>query len=85
MPLPLLLQREPPLRQKKIAKMKKKQPGLNPDLEKAVTDLLAASKNVEDIEVRLKIIDRAINLEKIRLKINDDQYGSGFMIEDDAE
>lgn len=65
--------------------MKKKQPGLNPDLEKAVTDLLAASKNVEDIEVRLKIIDRAINLEKIRLKINDDQYGSGFMIEDDAE
>ena len=65
--------------------MKKKNPGLNPDLEKAVTDLLAASKNVEDIEVRLKIIDRAINLEKIRLKINDDQYGSGFMIEDDAE
>lgn len=64
--------------------MKKKQPGLNPDLEAAVSKLLKASEG-EDIELRLKIIDRAINLEKIRLKINDDQYGSGFMIEDDAE
>lgn len=64
--------------------MKKKQPGLNPDLEQAVSELLQASKN-EDIDLRLKIIDRAINLEKIRLKINDDQYGSGFMIDDDAE
>jgi hypothetical protein len=64
--------------------MKKKNPGLNPDLEAAVSKLLKASEN-EDIELRLKIIDRAINLEKIRLKINDDQYGSGFMIEDDAE
>ena len=64
--------------------MKKKQAGLNPDLEAAVSKLLKASEG-EDIELRLKIIDRAINLEKIRLKINDDQYGSGFMIEDDAE
>lgn len=64
--------------------MKKKNPGLNPDLEAAVSKLLKASEN-EDIELRLKIIDRAINLEKIRLKISDDQYGSGFMIEDDAE
>lgn len=64
--------------------MKKKQPGLNPDLEAAVSKLLKASEG-EDIELRLKIIDRAINLEKIRLKINDDQYGSGFMVEDDAE
>lgn len=64
--------------------MRKKQPGLNPDLEHAVSELLKASKN-EDIEVRLKIIDRAINLEKIRLKISDDQYGSGFMMGDDAE
>ena len=64
--------------------MKKKNPGLNPDLEAAVSKLLKASEG-EDIELRLKIIDRAINLEKIRLKINDDQYGSGFMVEDDAE
>ena len=64
--------------------MKKKNPGLNPDLEAAVSKLLKACEG-EDIEVRLKIIDRAINLEKIRLKINDDQYGSGFMVEDDAE
>lgn len=64
---------------------RKKDKGLNPDLEKAVSELLKASENLEDIEVRLKIIDRAINLEKIRLKISDDQYGSGFVIDDDAE
>jgi hypothetical protein len=62
-----------------------KDKGLNPDLLKAVSELLKASENLEDIEVRLKVIDRAINLEKIRLKINDDQYGSGFVIDDDAE
>lgn len=64
--------------------MAKKQPGLNPDLEKAVSELLKASQS-EDIDIRLKIIDRAINLEKIRMKITDDQYGSGFIIDDDAE
>lgn len=64
---------------------RKKDKGLNPDLEKAVSELLKASENLEDIEVRLKVIDRAINLEKIRLKISDDQYGSGFVIDDDAE
>lgn len=64
---------------------RKKEKGLNPDLEKAVSELLKASEGLEDIEVRLKIIDRAINLEKIRLKISDDQYGSGFVIDDDAE
>ena len=62
-----------------------KDKGLNPDLQKAVSELLKASENLEDIEVRLKVIDRAINLEKIRLKISDDQYGSGFAIDDDAE
>lgn len=62
-----------------------KDKGLNPDLQKAVSELLKASENLEDIEVRLKVIDRAINLEKIRLKISDDQYGSGFVIDDDAE
>ena len=62
-----------------------KDKGLNPDLQKAVSELLKASENLDDIEVRLKVIDRAINLEKIRLKISDDQYGSGFVIDDDAE
>jgi hypothetical protein len=64
---------------------KKKDKGLNPDLERAVSELLKASENLEEVELRLKIIDRAINLEKIRLKISDDQYGSGFVIDDDTE
>lgn len=64
---------------------RKKDKGLNPDLERAVSELLKASENLEEVELRLKIIDRAINLEKIRLKISDDQYGSGFVIDDDTE
>ena len=41
--------------------MAKKEGGLNPDLEKAVSDLLKDLKNL-DIEDQLKIIDRAIKL-----------------------
>lgn len=64
-----------------------KKTGLNPDLEKAVNDLLKtviADANV-DLEVKLKIIDRAINLEKIKQKISDDAYGSGFFDHGDQD
>jgi hypothetical protein len=63
----------------------KKQNGINPDLEKAVSEMLKSSFNdaAMDVELKLKIIDRAINLEKIKQKIQDDAWGSGFMSEDD--
>lgn len=66
--------------------MSKKQ-GLNPDLEKAINDLLKTAINDAnvDLEVKLKIIDRAINLEKIKQKINDDTYGSGFFDHGDPD
>jgi hypothetical protein len=49
--------------------------------------MLKQSINDPDIELelKLKILDRAINLEKIKLKINDDNWGSGFLDEDDAK
>lgn len=58
-----------------------KKAGLNPDLEKAVNDLLkSAISNADvDMDTKLKIIDRAINLEKIKQKISEDEWGSGFM------
>jgi hypothetical protein len=66
--------------------MSKKSSGINPDLEKAVSDLLKAvmlDASV-DLEVKLKVIDRAMNLEKIKQKMSDDAYGSGFLTEDDV-
>jgi hypothetical protein len=64
----------------------KKQSGINPDLEKAVSDLLKAvmSDASVDLEIKLKVIDRAMNLEKIKQKMSDDAYGSGFLTEDDV-
>ncbi|CAB4172708.1 hypothetical protein UFOVP937_55 [uncultured Caudovirales phage] len=66
--------------------MSKKTSGINPDLEKAVSDLLKAvmlDASV-DLEVKLKVIDRAMNLEKIKQKMSDDAYGSGFLTEDEG-
>ena len=65
--------------------MSKKSSGINPDLEKAVSDLLKAvmlDASV-DLEVKLKVIDRAMNLEKIKQKVTDAEYGSGFLTSDD--
>jgi hypothetical protein len=63
----------------------KKQTGINPDLEKAVSDLLKLSMtNAElTLEEKLKVIDRAMNLEKIKQKMSDDQYGSGFLTDEE--
>jgi hypothetical protein len=61
--------------------------GLNPDLERAVNDLLkSAIADAEvDMDTKLKIIDRAINLEKIKQKISEDEWGSSFMQEPEHE
>ncbi len=66
--------------------MSKKSSGINPDLEKAVSDLLKAVMldAAVDLEVKLKVIDRAMNLEKIKQKMSDDAYGSGFLTEDEG-
>ena len=62
-----------------------KKNGINPDLEKAISDLLKDSMaSVEiDLEQKLKIIDRAINLEKLKQKVSEDEWGSGFATPDD--
>jgi hypothetical protein len=58
----------------------KKSKGLNADLEEAVAQLLKevmADPNAS-LTDKTKVIDRAINLEKIKQKISDDEWGSGF-------
>ena len=67
--------------------MKRKQSGINPDLEAAISKLLA--EVMADPEASLtdksKIIDRALKLEAIRRKASDAEWGSGFMNDDDDE
>lgn len=65
--------------------MSKKQSGINPDLEKAVSDLLKLSMtNAElTLEEKLKVIDRAMNLEKIKQKVSDSDFGSGFLTDEE--
>lgn len=64
----------------------KKKGGINPDLEDAISKLLKTvlEDKSMDLEQRLKVIDRAINLEKLKQKISDDEWGSGFSEGDDA-
>ena len=64
---------------------KKKTVGINPALEKAIADLLTTT--MADLEAtltdKMKIIDRSIKLEALKLKMNDDAWGSGFFGDDD--
>jgi hypothetical protein len=66
--------------------MSKKQNGINPDLEKAISDLLKQSMTAADVDLeqKLKVIDRAINLEKLKQKVSEDEWGSGFSASDDV-
>ena len=65
--------------------MSKKQKGVNPDLEDAVSELLKAvmADDMASLTDKCKVIDRAINIEKLKQKISDDEWGSGFITTDD--
>ena len=67
--------------------MNKKSRGVNPDLDKAISDLLKATMADPSASLtdKTKVIDRALNLEKIKQKVNDDEWGSGFASDDDDE
>lgn len=59
---------------------RRKSGGLNPDVEDFVAELLAFVKNDEAIplEDKLKVLDRAIKVEALKLKAADADFGSGF-------
>jgi len=66
---------------------KKKDKGINPDLEKAISDLLKSTMLDETASLtdKTKILDRALKLEQLKLKMSDDEWGSGFGLDDDEE
>ena len=67
--------------------MSKKSKGVNPDLEAAVSKLLQQIMNddMASLTDKCKVIDRAVNIEKLKQKISDDEWGSGFIAVDDDE
>lgn len=61
--------------------MAKRDKGINPDLERFVNALMAevmqdTSASVTD---KVKVLDRALKLEAIKQKVQDDEWGSGLM------
>jgi len=65
----------------------KKQKGINPDLEQAISDMLKAVMvdPTASITDKTKVIDRALKLEAIKLKMSDDEWGAGFASVDEED
>ena len=58
----------------------KKQKGINAELETAINKMLrdVMADSTASITDKTKVIDRALKLEAIKLKMSDDEWGSGF-------
>jgi hypothetical protein len=65
--------------------MNKKSKGVNPELEDAIAKLLkeVMSDPLATLTDKCKVLDRAINVEKLKQKISDDEWGSGFIATED--
>ena len=67
--------------------MSKKSKGVNPDLEEAVSTLLKEVMADENASLtdKCKVIDRAVNIEKLKQKLSDEEWGAGFAIPNDED
>jgi len=67
--------------------MAKKQKGINPDLEDAISTMLKSvmTDPMASITDKTKVIDRALKLEAIKLKMSDDEWGAGFANVDEED
>lgn len=67
--------------------MAKKAKGINPDLESAVNSMLLEVRNNPDLSLtdKMKILDRALKLEAIKLKADSDDWGAGLFDNDGEE
>jgi hypothetical protein len=67
--------------------MSKKKIGINPELEKHINQLLTAVMVDETASIteKMKVVDRALKLEQLKAKISDDEWGSGFLTEEDDD
>jgi hypothetical protein len=58
--------------------------GINPDLEAAISKMLKEVLNSQEASLidKMRVIDRALNLEKIKQKISDPEWGAGFLTDE---
>jgi hypothetical protein len=62
-----------------------KKRGISTDLEKAIADMLKVTiaDPEASLDAKMKVIDRALKLEALRLKDEGSDWGTGFMNDDD--
>jgi hypothetical protein len=67
--------------------MSKKSKGINPELERAIEKLLkdVMADPTASLTDKCKVLDRSINVEKLKQKISDDEWGSGFIATDEED
>jgi hypothetical protein len=67
--------------------MSKKAKGINPELEDAINTLMTQVMNdpMATITDKMKVVDRALKLEALKLKDSDSEWGSGFGLDDDDD
>ena len=66
---------------------KSKDKGINPELDKFIADLMTQVMNDPEASVTdtVKVLDRALKLEALKLKDADEGWGAGFMDGNDDE
>lgn len=67
--------------------MRKKTKGINPQLEKAIDQLLAEvmADETASLTDKTKVLDRALKLEAIKQKADSDDWGAAFADDEEDE
>ena len=67
--------------------MSKRVKGLNPELEQAVSTLLkqVMADPQASLTDKTKVLDRALKLEQVKMRLADEDWGKGFYSNDDDE
>lgn len=67
--------------------MSKKAKGINPELESAISKLMkeVMADTTATITDKMRVIDRALKLEQLKMKDSDSEWGSGFGLDDDDD
>jgi hypothetical protein len=67
--------------------MSKKAKGINPELEGAISKLMkeVMADPTATITDKMRVLDRALKLEQLKMKDSDSEWGSGFGLDDDDD
>jgi len=67
--------------------MSKKAKGINPELESAISKLMkeVMADPTATITDKMRVLDRALKLEQLKMKDADSEWGSGFGLDDDED